>query len=212
MLWCSNLKPYNLLDRVNSSYVIFFVCGKYANLPCTDSDRIAEYDMKLMDIDSDTLGIPDTDYDARITMSSSEFSRIVRDLSQLGESVRIEVTKEGVRFASEGESANGNVLLKMEGGSKMSKGQVGPDGREADEDDDKDKVKKEVDVEMVDDDAAEKAEIDADPDADEEEAEKPKKKKKVVDEDEDAEEPEEDEDEEEDSNKKKRKKAPSNVT
>ena len=66
-----------------------------------DSDRIAEYDMKLMDIDSDTLGIPETEYDARVTMSSSEFTRIVRDLSQLGESVRIEVGKEGVRFASE---------------------------------------------------------------------------------------------------------------
>ena len=29
-----------------------------------DSDRIAECDMKPMDINSDTLGIPDTDYDA----------------------------------------------------------------------------------------------------------------------------------------------------
>ncbi|KAJ3551135.1 hypothetical protein NM688_g4899 [Phlebia brevispora] len=61
-----------------------------------NTDRIAEYALKLMDIDSDTLGIPDTDYDARVTMPSSEFTRIVRDLSQLGESVRIEVSKEGV--------------------------------------------------------------------------------------------------------------------
>ena len=59
--------------------------------------------MKLMDIDADTLGIPDTEYDARVTMQSSEFGRICRDLSLLGESVKIEVSKEGVRFASEGE-------------------------------------------------------------------------------------------------------------
>ena len=65
--------------------------------------------MKLMDIDSDTLGIPDTEYDARVTMPSAEFTRVVRDLSQLGESVRIEVSKEGVRFASEGEAANGKI-------------------------------------------------------------------------------------------------------
>ncbi|KAG6829892.1 hypothetical protein H0H92_003025 [Tricholoma furcatifolium] len=77
------------------------------------SDRIAEYDMKLMDIDSDQLGIPDTEYEARVSMPSSEFSRIVKDLSLLGESVRIEVSKEGVRFASEGEAANGSVLLKQ---------------------------------------------------------------------------------------------------
>ena len=78
-----------------------------------DTDRIAEYEMKLMDIDVDTLNIPDTDYDARVTMPSSEFGRIVRDLSLLGESVRIEVSKEGVRFISDGEAANGNILLKQ---------------------------------------------------------------------------------------------------
>lgn len=76
-------------------------------------DRVSEYDMKLMDIDADTLGIPETDYDARITMIASEFARIVRDLNTLGESVRIEVSKEGVRFASDGEAAQGNILLKQ---------------------------------------------------------------------------------------------------
>lgn len=69
--------------------------------------------MKLMDIDTDALGIPDTEYEARVTMSAVEFGRICRDLSQLGESVRIEVSKDGVRFASDGEAANGNVLLKQ---------------------------------------------------------------------------------------------------
>lgn len=77
--------------------------------------------MKLMDIDSDTLGIPETEYDARVTMPSSEFARIVRDLSLLGESVRIEVSKEGVRFASDGESANGSVLLKPTDGAGVTK-------------------------------------------------------------------------------------------
>ena len=63
--------------------------------------------MKLMDIDTDTLGIPDTEYDASVVLPSAEFSRIVRDLSLLGESVRIEVSKEGIRFVSDGEAANG---------------------------------------------------------------------------------------------------------
>jgi proliferating cell nuclear antigen len=46
-------------------------------------------------------------------MPASEFSRIVKDLASLGESVRIEVSKEGMRFASDGESANRSVLLKQ---------------------------------------------------------------------------------------------------
>ncbi|KAF7330902.1 Proliferating cell nuclear antigen [Mycena venus] len=130
-----------------------------------NSDRIAEYDMKLMDIDSDTLGIPDTDYDAEVTMPSAEFARIVRDLSALGESVRIEVSKEGVRFASEGESANGSILLKKDGEpdrvltDKEKKAQKARErGEEPEEDDEeegdepkekkikKEKVKKEKDV------------------------------------------------------------------
>ncbi|OBZ73429.1 Proliferating cell nuclear antigen [Grifola frondosa] len=109
-----------------------------------NSDRIAEYEMKLMDIDSDTLGIPDTEYDASVTMPSSEFSRIVRDLSQLGESVRIEVSKEGIRFVSDGEAANGNILLKQtESGKKGSSSK-----QEDDEDEEEEEEAKATDEEM----------------------------------------------------------------
>ncbi|KAI0942758.1 hypothetical protein AcW1_003303 [Taiwanofungus camphoratus] len=97
-----------------------------------NSDRIAEYEIKLMDIDSDTLGLPDTDYDARVTMPSSEFSRIMRDLSQLSESVRIEVSKEGVRFVADGEAATGNILLKQ----SESAARKGSSSKQADEDED----------------------------------------------------------------------------
>ena len=68
-----------------------------------------------MDIDSDTLGIPDTENDARITMPSSEFSRIVRDIGQLCESVRIEVWKEGVRFARDDEGSNKKAQESSDG-------------------------------------------------------------------------------------------------
>jgi proliferating cell nuclear antigen len=86
--------------------------------------------MKLMDIEIDTLGIPDTDYDATVVMQSAEFARIVRDLSALGESVKIEVTKEGIRFSADGEAANGSVLLKAtEGARERYKDLDGKDGK-----------------------------------------------------------------------------------
>lgn len=50
------------------------------------NDRISEYDIKLMDIDQEHLGIPETDYAATITMPATEFQRICRDLSALSES------------------------------------------------------------------------------------------------------------------------------
>jgi proliferating cell nuclear antigen len=52
------------------------------------TDRMSEYDIKLMDIDQEHLGIPDTEYAATITLPSPEFQRICRDLSALSESGR----------------------------------------------------------------------------------------------------------------------------
>ncbi len=52
----------------------------------SESDRLSEYDIKLMDIDQEHLGIPETQYAATITMPSSEFQRICRDLMALSES------------------------------------------------------------------------------------------------------------------------------
>ncbi len=68
--------------------------------------------MKLMDIDSEVLGIPENDYDAVIKMPSGEFHRICRDLSSIGDSVVIAVNKEGVNFSTSGELGSGSVTLK----------------------------------------------------------------------------------------------------
>ncbi|RUP47133.1 proliferating cell nuclear antigen, partial [Jimgerdemannia flammicorona] len=80
-----------------------------------ENDKISEYELKLMDIDSEHLGIPETAYDAIIHLSSSEFQRICRDLSQISESVVIEASKEGVKFSATGEVGNGSITLKQGG-------------------------------------------------------------------------------------------------
>jgi len=154
--------------------------------------------MKLMEIDADQLGIPETEYDARVTLSASEFTRIVRDLSQLGESVRIEVSKEGVRFASEGEAANGNILLRQTEGAVITGGKIIAKKEDADDEEEgekgessskgkKTKVKKEKDgdVEMDEDEETkpepdEEGEEEANEDDDEDEEDNNKKRKKKV--------------------------------
>ncbi|KAJ6583192.1 proliferating cell nuclear antigen, N-terminal domain-containing protein [Mycena sp. CBHHK59/15] len=185
-----------------------------------NSDRIAEYDMKLMDIDSDTLGIPDTDYDAEVKMPSAEFARIVRDLGALGESVRIEVSKEGVRFASEGESANGSVLLKQDGevGRVMTdkerkaararargeEPEEDEDEEENDDEEEKPKKEKKIKKEKV------KKEKDVDEDVEMDEEEKGAEEFKPNSDNEDEDEKEvsdNDEDDDEESGKKRKKKA-----
>ncbi|KAL7270040.1 proliferating cell nuclear antigen [Rhizina undulata] len=79
----------------------------------TENDRISDYSIKLMDIDQEHLGIPDTEYAASITLPSAEFQRICRDLTALSESVVIEATKEGIKFSCTGDIGSGSVTLRQ---------------------------------------------------------------------------------------------------
>ena len=79
------------------------------------SEKVSDFELKLMDIDGEFLGIPETDYNASITMPSAEFSKICRDLTIIGDSVVIAATKEGVKFSVTGDMGTGNVLVKQGG-------------------------------------------------------------------------------------------------
>ncbi|CEM21939.1 unnamed protein product [Vitrella brassicaformis CCMP3155] len=62
-------------------------------------DRVSEFEMNLMEIDAEHLGIPDTDFQAEITMASKEFAS----------------TKGKVAFgvtSVEGNVGHGNMLFK----------------------------------------------------------------------------------------------------
>lgn len=74
-------------------------------------DKISDYEMKLMVLDQEHLGIPETDFSCVIKMPSAEFARICRDLSQFGESIVISCTKEGVKFSTAGDIGSANVKL-----------------------------------------------------------------------------------------------------
>jgi len=78
----------------------------------TKGERESEYEIKLVDIDGETLGIPDTDYSATIKMPSAELMRICRDLSQIGDTLEIIVTKNGITFQTTGDAGHGKVTLK----------------------------------------------------------------------------------------------------
>ncbi|SAL98029.1 hypothetical protein [Absidia glauca] len=81
-----------------------------------NSDKISECDFKLLDIDSEHLGIPDPTYDAVVLMSSVRFQETVRYLQQISDSgttlAVIECTKEGTKFSCEGEAGKGGITLK----------------------------------------------------------------------------------------------------
>lgn len=79
--------------------------------PYIELKKLSEFNLSLITIDSEHLGIPETQYGSEITMSSSEFTRICRELYQLSESVSIETNKQFVKFSVTSEVVGGSVKL-----------------------------------------------------------------------------------------------------
>ncbi|CDI98014.1 proliferating cell nuclear antigen [Echinococcus multilocularis] len=80
-----------------------------------NQEKVSEFELKLMDLDVDHLGIPETDYKCVIRMPASELQRICRDLGQIGDSVVITVAKDGVGFSSTGDLGSGKIKLSPSG-------------------------------------------------------------------------------------------------
>ena len=79
----------------------------------TDQTRLSNFNLKLIDIDAEHLGIPDTEYKTTIRMPSAEFQRIVRELQTIGDTVNISASKEGVKFAVQGDTGSGTIVCKQ---------------------------------------------------------------------------------------------------
>jgi len=76
--------------------------------------RISHFSLKLMDIDSEHLGIPDTEYKCTVKMPSNEFQRICRESTVIGDTVKISASKEGVPFSVSGEMGSGKIICKQD--------------------------------------------------------------------------------------------------
>ncbi|RVW56643.1 Proliferating cell nuclear antigen [Vitis vinifera] len=73
----------------------------------------ANFEMNLMDIDSEHHGIDESKYCAVIRMPSSEFQRICKVLSSIGDTVVISVTNEGVQFSTRGDIGTANIVCRQ---------------------------------------------------------------------------------------------------
>jgi len=78
-----------------------------------NNDRISEFELKLIKIDSEPLGIPETEYSATIMITSSEYRRISSEMITLGDTMQIGISKEGIKFEVEGDIGKATVFLKQ---------------------------------------------------------------------------------------------------
>merc|ERR1712113_1340371 len=77
-----------------------------------DDDRIADFDLKLMQIESEHMEIPEQQYKVLARLPSAEFQKVCRDLKEFGETMQIQASKEGIRFSVQGDIGTGNVMMK----------------------------------------------------------------------------------------------------
>merc|ERR1739849_73628 len=77
-----------------------------------EDDRIADFDLKLMQIESEHMEIPEQQYKVVARLPSSEFQKICKDLKEFGETMQVSASKEGIKFSVQGDVGSGNVMLK----------------------------------------------------------------------------------------------------
>jgi len=77
-----------------------------------EDDRIADFDLKLMQIESEHMEIPEQHYKVTAKLPSNEFQKICRDLKEFGETMQVKASKEGITFSVAGDVGAGNVMLK----------------------------------------------------------------------------------------------------
>ena len=85
-------------------------------------EKKTEFSLNLITLDSEHLGIPETQYTSEITMNSFDFSKLCRELHALSETVTIDASLESVTFSIDGEVGSGNIVINTGGkGNKEEK-------------------------------------------------------------------------------------------
>ena len=77
-----------------------------------NNEKMCEFNLNLLTLDSEHLGIPEQEYSAEVKMSSSEFSRICRELTQVTDTLNLAVDKETVKFAVSGDIGAGSITMR----------------------------------------------------------------------------------------------------
>merc|ERR1711964_542157 len=86
-------------------------------------DKIADFSLKLMDVEAEHLGIPEGEtYKSTIKMPSSEFQKVCRDLKEFGDTISLRCTKEGLKFTVDGDIGVCNVNVKPRAAAPKEEG------------------------------------------------------------------------------------------
>jgi proliferating cell nuclear antigen len=75
------------------------------------TERVTEFTMNLISLDQEHLAIPETEYSSVVTINSSEFTKICKELYSLNETLKLTTHEDFVMFGVESEHGNGSIKL-----------------------------------------------------------------------------------------------------
>lgn len=93
-----------------------FLSIKYEN---KETQKIAEFQLNLLTLENQALGIPDAQYPTTIKMSSLEFVSLCKDFSGFTDCVKIDVRGDVVTFIIAGKAGKGKYTIKNNESEKV---------------------------------------------------------------------------------------------
>ena len=102
-----NLKTLSMVLRGVKGELKLSALGDKLHIEVSKLEGTAKYDLTLMDIDSESLGLPDTVYPAICVLPSATFAKIVKDLGDFSDTCRLHI-KDNLTIAVNGDVGNIN--------------------------------------------------------------------------------------------------------
>ena len=76
-----------------------------------EGSRLSDFSLKLIDIDEDTLMVPDVEFGAKVTLPMFMLQRVVRDFFSMADTMLISVGKHGLKCSFSGDDGSGCVTM-----------------------------------------------------------------------------------------------------
>jgi proliferating cell nuclear antigen len=109
---CNNEDKVTMKCEDDGSHILFTFEGL--------DERISRFELKLLDIECEELGVPDGTPKCTVKMPAGDLQKIVRDFQNFGETTNISVTKSGVTFETKGDIGKGDVTVNPRDSEKPS--------------------------------------------------------------------------------------------
>eukprot|EP01055_Gregarina_sp_Pseudo9_P001825 Gregarina_sp_Pseudo_9__1824@NODE_2242_length_1079_cov_346_130769_g2064_i0_p1_GENE_NODE_2242_length_1079_cov_346_130769_g2064_i0NODE_2242_length_1079_cov_346_130769_g2064_i0_p1_ORF_typecomplete_len263_score49_29PCNA_N/PF00705_18/1_1e37PCNA_N/PF00705_18/8_6e02PCNA_C/PF02747_15/1_2e02PCNA_C/PF02747_15/5_3e34Rad1/PF02144_16/1_2e11Rad9/PF04139_13/1_1e09_NODE_2242_length_1079_cov_346_130769_g2064_i0163951 len=111
---CSSDDRVILRNQNDTEYISFV-------FESSRDEKVSDFELKLMQVEEEHLGVPATEFAVSIVMPSRHFQKVVGDLGQFSDTIQIETTPKAVKFTARGDIGNGNTLYKASSGDHGDK-------------------------------------------------------------------------------------------